>query len=312
MRCSKPSGNASTKRSEPLRLRRRRSARLRAALAGAFVLLASAQPNAGRRPGSDPAACGDVPFEPGEKLVFHVEWSPPWYLFFLPTMDAGEVRLALEKGPELEQKPSMRIVFTAKSSGTLARLTGVHVDDYFESYVDACSLCTASVTKRIREGRRKRDIDVTYLPASNQLRIREVNVAASPPKVDRDSVLDDIPSCVKDIFSAVYDTRRRNLAEGFAHRVLVGEDDKIREIEARVERREDVKLPLGRFDAWKVDTVSVLGGLFKDGGQFKIWMTADERRLPVKFEARVRLGKVVGTLKEATPPPQAPIGRSRP
>lgn len=312
MRCSKPSGNASTQRAEALRTRRRLGARSRPPLWAALVLVGAARLCAGRQAGSESAGYGATPFEPGEKLIFHVEWSPPWYLFFLPTMDAGEVRLSIEQGPEREQKPSMRIVFTAKSSGTLAKLTGVHVDDYFESHVDAHSLCTASVVKRIREGRRKRDIEVTYMPASNQLRIREVNVAVSPPKVDRDSVVNDIPSCVRDIFSAVYDTRRRNLTEGFAHRVMVGEDDKIREIEARVERKEDVKLQLGRFDAWKVDTASVLGGLFKDGGQFKIWMTADERRLPVKFEARVRLGKVTGTLKEATVPPQAPVGRSRP
>ena len=40
------------------------------------------------------------------------------------------------------------------------------------------------------------------------------------------------------------------------------------------------------------------GGLFSQNGDFHIWMSADERKMPVRFEARVRLGRVLGVLKE--------------
>ena len=40
-----------------------------------------------------------------------------------------------------------------------------------------------------------------------------------------------------------------------------------------------------------------MGGLFKEGGQFKIWFSADEKKVPVQFEVKVKLGRVFGELK---------------
>lgn len=276
------------------------------ALIGGIFLCTAGTGGAGSAGGTE-----TDPFSLGETLVYHIEWSPPWYLFFLPAMDAGEVSLMIAEGPEVEKRPSLRIVFTAKSSGTLAKLVGVNIDDYFESDTDPQTFCTFAVRQKIREGTRKRDIEVVYLPGSNQLHIRQLNVAINPPKVDRNEYLDDVPSCVRDIFSALYDTRRQDLKAGVTHRLLVGYDDKVREIAARVDKKEVVKTPLGKFDAWKVDTIAVLGGLFKDGGQLRIWMTADQRKLPVRFEVKVGLGKVTGALKKLTAPAAADAGRSQ-
>ena len=94
---------------------------------------------------------------------------------------------------------------------------------------------------------------------------------------------------------------RESDALGDSHRSIVGDNDRIKEIETQVEKRETVETPKGKYDAWKLNTVSILGGLFKDGGQFKIWLSADERKIPVQFEAKVSLGKVSGKLKELQP-----------
>jgi hypothetical protein len=48
-----------------------------------------------------------------------------------------------------------------------------------------------------------------------------------------------------------------------------------------------------------VNTVAVFGGLFKNGGQFRMWLSADNRKIPVKFEAKISLGKVTGSLVAA-------------
>ena len=36
----------------------------------------------------------------------------------------------------------------------------------------------------------------------------------------------------------------------------------------------------------------------KEAGPFSVWLSDDERKVPVKFEAEVKLGKVYGTIKE--------------
>jgi hypothetical protein len=257
--------------------------------------------NRSTAPSPDRPAPTTNPFSVGERLVYHVEWNPPWYLLFLPAMEAGEAELRLAGETLYEGTKAWKIVFEARSSGTLAKLAGVKVQDHFEFITDPQTLCTRAVSKKLREGKRKRDIDIVYYPASNRLHIREIDVAVTPAKVNRDEFIKEIPGCVRDLFSALYNARRTEAFNlGSRHRTLVGDNDKVKEIEVTVEKSEIVETPAGKYETRKLDTVALLGGLFRDGGQFKIWLTADPRRLPVQFEAKVNLGKVSGKLKRFT------------
>jgi hypothetical protein len=236
-------------------------------------------------------------FPIGEKLVYEVEWNPPWYFFFLPTMDAGDIVVQLTKEIEYNQRRAIVIVFKAQSSGTLASITGFKIDDNFEFIADAATFCAISASKKQREGKRKRDIDVVYLPETKQLHIREMDVAVTPPVVKKDAYREGIPECVKDLLSALYWVRLKDLAVGMRHKSIIGYDDRVKEVESTVETKEWVNIPSGRCEAWRLNTTALMGGLFKDGGQFRIWLAADRRKLPVQFEIKVSLGKVVGKLK---------------
>jgi Protein of unknown function (DUF3108) len=248
-----------------------------------------------------PGSTRPIPFAVGEKLVYHVEWSPPWYLFFLPAMEAGEAELSVAEETVYKEKRAIKIVFDARSSGTLVKMAGVKIDDHFEFVTDSETLCTFSVTKKVREGKRKRDIDVVYHPEKRRLHFREVDAAAVPPKVRRDEMVEDIPECVQDVFSALYFVRRLELSAGMSHRSLVGDNDRVKEVVARVEKKEIIETPKGTYETWRINTVAVLGGLFRSGGEFRIWLTTDGRRIPVQFEAKASLGKVSGKLKELHP-----------
>ena len=242
-----------------------------------------------------------APFAVGERLIYRVEWNPPWYLFFLPRMEAGELELSIPEEMPYNDRKALKIVFKARSSGTLASLAGVKVEDDAEFITDSETLCTYAVTKRIREGKRKRDIRVSYLPAERRLHIYELDVAVNPPKLKRNEYRNDIPECVRDPFSALYMTRRRELRAGDIHRSIVGDNDRVKEIETRIEKKETVETPAGRFESWRINTVSLIGGLFREGGTFRIWITADEKKMPVQFEAKVSLGTVFGKLKSRQP-----------
>lgn len=244
-----------------------------------------------------PPKAGALPFAVGERLAYRIEWHPPWFLFFMPPIEAGEVTLNLVGEVEYQGTKALKIVFSALSSGTLVRLFGLNVQDTYELITDAQALCTRSVSKTIREGRLKRDIEVVYLPDSRQLHKREVDVSAVVPKVIKDQNYDDIPPCVKDLFSALYSLRRQPLTVGSSYRFLVSDDERIKEVEVRMERVEKVETPSGVYRAWRINTVAILGGLFKNGGQFHMWLTADDRKLPVRFEVQVSLGRATGSLK---------------
>ncbi len=259
------------------------------------ILFASAVPGQVSRSESDPGPSTSPPV--GEKLVFLVEWKPPWYLFFLPPMEAGEAELNLTGEVEYKGRKALKIEFIARSSGTLSKLAGIQVDDRFEFFTNPETLCTYAAVKREREGKRKRDIDVEYCPKRGRLHIRELDLTTAPPTVKKDHYREDVPECVKDLFSALYFTRRQEIRPGTRFKALVGDNERIKEVEARVEKLETVKTPAGTFKAWKVNTVALVGGLFKEGGQFRMWLSDDAKKVPVQFEAKVNLGTVTGKLK---------------
>jgi len=262
------------------------------ALGLSAILLASATA-ASEDQATGPAA---APFSSGERLFYRVEWDPPWYLFFLPKMEAGELELALSADADYEQKPVWRITFKARSSGTLSRLADLHVDDHFESIADRTTFCTYEVTKRIMEGRRKREIHVKYYHRERRLHVRELDVARVPPRTVKDRQKDGLPVCVRDVFASLYALRMEKLTIGSVRKWTIGDDDVVKEVETRALRLETVQGPSGPIPGLLIDTVALLGGLFKEGGQFRIWLSNDERRLPLKFQVQVKLGKVDGRL----------------
>jgi hypothetical protein len=241
----------------------------------------------------------EAAFSIGERLEYQIEWDPPWYFFFLPRMDAGTVFLSIPEEIDHNGRKAVVIEFKAKSSGTLATLTGFKIDDEFKSIADATTFCGISSSKKEREGKRKRDIDVVYMPETRQLHIYDVDVAVDPPVVKKDAYKDGIPECVKDVFSALYWLREQELNVGMRYKATLGYNDRVKEVESLIEKKEWVETSFGRHEAFRLNTVALMGGLFKDGGQFKIWISADRRKLPLQFEAKVSLGKVVGKLNRA-------------
>lgn len=262
------------------------------------VLIAGSLPAQAQPVNGDGLASGySIPI--GERLVYSIEWDPPWYLFFIPSMHAGDAELQIVGETEYKNRKVLKIVFTIHSSGMLSKLSGMEIDDEFVFLTEPDTFCTLNVSKKVREGKRKRQIDVEYLRDTRQLHIREYDESVTPAELKKDDLKEDIPSCVQDPLSALYFLRQQPFHSDFEHKSVIGHDDVVKEIHSRVEKLEALDTAAGKVSAWKVKTVALLGGLFKNGGQFKIWFSADNKQVPLQFEAKISLGRVLGKLKEA-------------
>lgn len=235
----------------------------------------------------------------GEKLVYSIDWDPPWYLFFFPHMQAGNAELYIEGKDEFKGRDVLRIHFKIYSSGLLSRLSGMEIYDDFLFLSDPETLCTLKVSKKIREGKRKRQLDVEYFPTDHRLHITEYDESVEPPALKKDIVKDDIPACVRDPFSALYFLRSFPLNDNFEMTSAIGNDDVVKEVRTRVEKLEALDTTAGKIPAWKIQTKALMGALFKKGGEFKIWLSADDRQVPLQFEAKVPLGRVMGKLQDS-------------
>ena len=232
-----------------------------------------------------------------ETLVYSVKWDPPWYMFFLPKMEAGELTFRFQGIDEFRGKPVVKIVVNARSSGTLAKLTDIKVDDEFTFYSTPEDLCAEGSVSIIREGKRRRLLELEYFRDERRLHFRAFDELITPPLLFRDIRKTDLPPCVHDPFSALYLYRTLPLAKGYDKNLVIGNDDKVLEVRTRIVNQESVETPAGKFTAWKISTNALQRGLFSENGDFHVWFSADELKAPVRFEAKVRLGRVLGILK---------------
>jgi hypothetical protein len=251
----------------------------------------------------DPSAPPSVysPFM-GEKLGYSIDWNPPWYLFFVPEMHAGDAELYISGERDFQGKKVLEIKFEVHSSGMLSKLSGMEVHDELTFLADPETFCTLHVSKKIHEGKRKRQMDVEYLQTAGQLHIVEYDTSTDPPQLKKDKIKDNIPPCVRDPFSALYFLRRQPIKDGFTMTSVIGNDDTVKEVESRAEKLEKLNGTEGKIPAWRIKAIALMGGLFKSGGQFKVWLSADTRQVPLQFEVKVSLGRIFGRLNKIEVP----------
>lgn len=265
-------------------------------LFGSFLIFLGLSPNLSA--GAENLRKPEDVFPSGETLVYEVRWDPPLWMFFLPTISAGEMTFKFQGQANHNGRPAYKMTAQVISSGFLPKLTGISVQDSFESIVDAQEFCSFQLIKRIREGKRQRDILLSFDGEKGKGRYVVHDVSKKPSAELKNEEMKNLPKCIQDILSAIYFSRLRELKLGEKYPLAIGDDGRVKNVEIRVTNVETVQAVAGKFQALKVETVSVFGGLFKTGGTLIIWVTGDERKIPVKFEAKVKLGKVYGTIKQ--------------
>ena len=237
-------------------------------------------------PTLDPAS---APFQDGEKLVYQVHWKP---LFATPAFQVGELSVQVENS-EHQGRESYRITAHASSQGLLTSAAGLEIRDYFESTIDRHDLRSYRVVKRIREGKRKRDLEAVFDYREGSIRVHEVDLAKQPSEELRRETVEGSTAPLADILSVFYVIRLHHFRKGTQFKVPLANDGKLHDVRVTVVKKEKVTTPIESFETFQLSTT---GGLFKGGGDFRIWYSQDSLRVPVKFEADVRFGKVYGDL----------------
>ena len=234
----------------------------------------------------------------GETLAYEVRWEPPPWMFFIPAIMAGDITFHSDEHVVHGAMPTQRFTATAVTSGFFPSLTGISVNDSFESVVDIEKFCSLQMTKKLREGKRQRDIFLTFDSRSRKSHYEAFDVSKTPKIQLKNEELNDVPECVQDILSAIYFVRLQELKPELQLPITIGDDGRIKEIQIKVLKAESVDI-LGRKNAaLKLEANSVFGGLFKEKGTFSVWVSDDAYKVPLKFEAKIKLGKVSGSLKQ--------------
>jgi hypothetical protein len=215
-----------------------------------------------------------VPYNPGEKFTFSVEYG---------FISAGTATLSVVGIDTLQGVPCYHFQSRAQTNPTFSPI--FKVDDKVNSYADLYKLASLRMEKHLREGSYKKDFEVDfdpYLPL------------AYYPSGDTVETAPD----AKDVLSSLYFLRLHELQVGTVLSIPTHNNKKNYPLYVKIERKERVKVPAGKFTCFVVEPFLQDEGIFKAKGKILIWITADEKKMPVLVKASVLIGSVSAKLQE--------------
>jgi hypothetical protein len=99
-----------------------------------------------------------------------------------------------------------------------------------------------------------------------------------------------------DTLSSFYFFRSIPMQVGKSYFIEVFDCKKLWSTEVQVLRHEEIETPLGKFKTVLIKPVMKYNGIFARTGDIFIWLTDDERRIPVQMKSTVRVGNITATL----------------
>jgi hypothetical protein len=226
---------------------------------------------------------GRLPFKPGERLTYELKWT---------VITAGKAVLEVRPMTSVNGVPAYHFVLTAKSTPFIDRIYKVR--DRIEGFVDTEMRGSVLYKKKQREGSVRKDVLVVFDTASNQARYYKSG-----------KIRKELPISVGtfDPLSAFYYSRSLDLKENSVIQKPVSDGKRWVIGKAHVVRRETIELASGdTYETFLMEPdLAHVGGVFEKSknAKLQVWVTADQRRIPVRIKSAVVIGSFTGELVSA-------------
>ncbi|MCU0453058.1 MAG: DUF3108 domain-containing protein [Bacteroidetes bacterium] len=212
----------------------------------------------------------------GERLVYDIGYS---------FVTAGEAVFAIPAMDTVNGRLAYRIEFSVQSTPSFSWI--YKVDDLYRTIVDESALMPWRFTQRIREGSYSRDFEAEFDHYQGVARTKD-GVYPIPPHV-------------QDVVSALYLARTfdfGNMRPGQRTELQNFYKDSAYTLAVRFLGFQKVSVDAGTFDCFLIEPLIKEGGLFKSDGRILIWLSNDDRRIPVKVTTKVAIGSIDAELRE--------------
>ena len=237
-----------------------------------------------------PALCAAQPaLRNGEALTYRVGWG----LFF----HAGEIKITADTTTGADGSAQLHVT---TGTATLGLARAIYT---FDAQADALldpktgrlhTYCEMTKTQN-RETKNSVTFDYAKSTASY--------LSTFTPEKNATLLLP--PGDPRDLIMSLVQTRTWNLKPGEQRDALVLFDNEFYELTLHALRYEEVTTPLGTFNTLVLEPrmeKTAPKGMFKRGSTVCVWISQDERKLPVKFQVEFKFGSGVATLMNYQPP----------
>jgi len=112
----------------------------------------------------------------------------------------------------------------------------------------------------------------------------------------------DVPNPSRDIFTTFFMVREMDFAVGDTISVTVSEDGRNTPVNIVIHRIKKMDTIFGKIDCYELEPqLKGTDSIFKQSGDIYIYLTADERKVPVLLQSQVIFGKFKAILKGYNP-----------
>jgi hypothetical protein len=223
-----------------------------------------------------------VPFKAGEVLEYDVGWSS--------YVTAGTATVTVKEKKPSYSSVAYYVVAEGRPTPLLSKLYTLYYKA--DTLIDVYNLLPQRGSLYVEEGKRRRMKTTLFDHAKRQAKY-EVQTAT---RVERTLAL---PPMTQDSLSALYVLRCIPMKAGDKFNMPVTDSGDTYKVQMQVAAVESVKTPLGTMNALKiVPVVTVAKGEPPKG--LAIWISDEPRRLPLKIEVQLAVGKFVVSLRKVT------------
>jgi DNA/RNA endonuclease YhcR with UshA esterase domain len=240
-----------------------------------------------------------MPFVPSEELVYEGEFTRA----ILRGINIAELRFRAQRptasnvtveGESQEPAPAPLVLTTdVTSKGFFTKLFGMSFRFHAESQVEPNDFYALRTIRKEEQGKRIRTSETVFNQETRKVEFteRDPNNAQAAPRV----ITAVLNGPTQDIVSAIYFLRTQPLTHGQTFNIAISDSGRVFQVPATVvAEKKKMKSVLGKVAVVRVDVdLFGPGRPVEDGkGKMSIWVTSDERHVPVK----ARLSHDIGTL----------------
>ncbi len=219
-------------------------------------------------------------FKQGEKLTFEINYG---------FITAGTAEMLIAPNlVTINARPVYDITFTVNSSSAFGSV--YKVNDYYKCYLDQQGLFPWRFEQHIKEGNYTRDFEALFDQVYKK--VKTYTGEKDPKKFEGEF---DIPQYVNDGISAFYYARTLDFSNMKNNDVIHLQNfynDKTYPLDIKYLGKETIEVAAGEFRCIKLQPFFIEGGLFKSEGDITVWLTDDDRKMPVKVSSKIIIGSV--------------------
>ena len=217
-------------------------------------------------------------FDVGERLSFDVNYG---------FITAGEAVLEIPALDSIAGRRCFRVEFRVNSVPSFSWI--YRVQDRYVTYIDVATIAPWKFEQHVREGSYSRDFIADF---DQRNHVAKTAKGTYP-----------VPEYVHDILSAFYYARTVDYGPlKTGDQVLLSNfyKDTTYDLVVRVLGRQQLEVAAGTFNTVVVEPLVREGGLIKSEGRIVVWLTDDERKIPIRVNTKVVIGSIDTELKGYT------------